>query len=75
MLVPISSLPLFGIGFTEGLVIVIVVLVLFGATRLPKLGKGIGEGIRNFKEGIKGDSDESAPLKPPKSESSKDETP
>ena len=30
------------------------IIVLFGATRLPNIGRGLGEGIRNFKKGIKG---------------------
>ena len=51
--------PLFGIGVTEAMIIGAAVLVLFGATRLPKLGRGIGEGIRNFKTGLKGESDNS----------------
>lgn len=42
------------IGFTELLVLLAIVVILFGATRLPQLGRGIGEGIRNFKKGIKG---------------------
>jgi sec-independent protein translocase protein TatA len=41
------------------LVLALVVLLLFGATRLGDLGKGLGEGIRNFKKGIGGDDDES----------------
>ena len=32
--------------------------MLFGASRIPELGKGLGEGIRNFKKGMKGDEDE-----------------
>lgn len=55
MITPNIATPLIGIGPTEGIVIIIAILVLFGATRLPKLGKGIGEGIRNFKNGLKGD--------------------
>lgn len=51
--------PLFGIGITEAVVIGAAVLVLFGATRLPKLGRGIGEGIRNFKTGLKGENEDS----------------
>lgn len=39
-------------GVTELLVILLIVIVLFGASKLPKLGKGLGEGIRNFKTGI-----------------------
>jgi sec-independent protein translocase protein TatA len=42
---------------THLLVIGIVLLVLFGAKRLPELGKGLGEGFKGFKEGIKGVTD------------------
>jgi sec-independent protein translocase protein TatA len=38
---------------THLLVIAIVLLVLFGAKRLPELGKGLGEGLKGFKEGLK----------------------
>ncbi|MCP3959219.1 MAG: twin-arginine translocase TatA/TatE family subunit [bacterium] len=50
-----------GLGIQELLVILLIVVVLFGATRLPQLGKGVGEGIKNFKRGLKGD-DSKAPL-------------
>jgi sec-independent protein translocase protein TatA len=42
----------------ELLVILGIVVILFGATRIPQLGKGLGEGIRNFKKGLKGGDDE-----------------
>ena len=42
-----------GIGGPELLMIMFVVLLLFGANRLPELGKGIGAGIKNFKNGMK----------------------
>ena len=73
MTIPQISTPLVGIGLTEGLVIIVAILVLFGATRLPKLGKGIGEGIRNFKNGLKGDepSKSGPPGKPDESEDDK----
>jgi sec-independent protein translocase protein TatA len=45
------------LGFQELLVVLAIVLVIFGSTRLPALGKGLGEGIRNFKKGIKGGDD------------------
>ena len=45
---------MFGLGATELLVILAIVLVLFGAAKLPQLGRGLGEGIRNFKNGLKG---------------------
>lgn len=40
------------------LVIGLIILILFGASRLGEVGKGLGEGIRNFKKGISGDDDE-----------------
>jgi sec-independent protein translocase protein TatA len=43
---------MFGLGMQELIIIMIIVVVLFGATRLPQLGSGIGKAIRNFKEGI-----------------------
>ncbi len=43
------------LGPTELLIIFGIVLVLFGSTKLPGLGKGVGEGIRNLKKGLKGD--------------------
>lgn len=40
-----------GLGFQELLVIFAIVLLLFGASRLPQLGKALGETVRNFKKG------------------------
>lgn len=40
------------------MILAIVVLVLFGGKKLPELGKGLGEGLRGFKEGMKGVTDE-----------------
>ena len=48
-------------GFQELLVILLIVIVIFGASKLPQLGKGLGEGIRNFKKGLKSDSDKALP--------------
>ncbi len=46
---------LFGpIGPTELILILLIVIIIFGARRLPELGKGIGEGIRNFKKSMSG---------------------
>jgi sec-independent protein translocase protein TatA len=41
------------LGLPELLVIFLIVLVIFGAGKLPQLGKGVGEGIKNFREAIK----------------------
>ncbi len=39
-----------GIGVAELLIIVLIVLMIFGANRLPDLGRGIGRGIKNFRD-------------------------
>lgn len=49
-----NLLALFGpIGLPEMLIILAIVILIFGANRLPELGKGIGAGIKNFKDGMK----------------------
>jgi sec-independent protein translocase protein TatA len=40
------------IGVTELIIILVIVVILFGVNKLPKLGKGLGEGIRNFKDSV-----------------------
>ena len=52
-------------GLPELLIILVIVIVIFGASKLPQLGKGLGEGISNFRDGLKG-KDENKVL--PKSE-------
>jgi sec-independent protein translocase protein TatA len=55
------------------LILLVVVLLLFGAGRLGELGKGLGEGIRNFKKGLAGDEeDEKKEKKPAELEGKKD---
>ncbi|OQY19012.1 MAG: Sec-independent protein translocase TatA [Desulfobacteraceae bacterium 4572_35.1] len=43
---------MFGLGSQELIIILVIVVVLFGAKRLPQLGSGVGKGIRNFKKGL-----------------------
>jgi sec-independent protein translocase protein TatA len=46
------------IGPWQIAIIVLIVVLLFGAGRLSEIGKGLGEGIKNFKKGISGDDDD-----------------
>lgn len=41
---------MFGLGFTELLLILIIILILFGAGRLPEIGSALGKAIKNFKK-------------------------
>lgn len=41
------------IGIPELIIILVIILLLFGASRLPEIGRGLGKGIKNFKESTK----------------------
>ena len=43
------------IGIPELIIILVIILLLFGASRLPEIGRGLGKGIKNFKESTKND--------------------
>lgn len=45
---------MFGIGATELMILLAIVVVIFGARRLPELGSGLGKAIKNFKAGVTG---------------------
>ena len=48
-----SSLIMFGLGIGELLLILIIVLIVFGAGKLPEIGEGLGKGIKNFRKAVK----------------------
>lgn len=50
-----------GIGMQEILLIALVVLLFFGGKKIPELMKGIGKGVRSFKEGMNGDEPKDEP--------------
>ena len=49
---------MFRLGPTELIIILLIVIVLFGAGRIGKIAGELGSGIRNFREGLKGDEDD-----------------
>ena len=49
------------IGLPELLVILVVAVLLFGGKKIPELAKGLGEGIRNFKDSLKGEPSATTP--------------
>ena len=68
---PFINILMFGtIGWPEIILILLVVLLLFGAKRLPEMGRALGKGIREFKRSIKGLEDE---LDAPEKEEKKNE--
>ena len=46
------------IGIPELLIILAIIILIFGASRLPEIGRGIGKGIRNFKDATKNDAED-----------------
>jgi sec-independent protein translocase protein TatA len=54
----LSNILLFSLGGPEVIVIVLVVLLLFGGKKIPELARGLGKGIREFKDASKGIDEE-----------------
>jgi sec-independent protein translocase protein TatA len=46
------------LGPTELIILLVIILVLFGGSKLPSLARGLGEGVRNFKKAVSEDKDE-----------------
>jgi sec-independent protein translocase protein TatA len=51
---------MFGLGVQELLIILVIALVLFGPSKLPQIGSGLGKAIRDFKKGVSGDDGDDA---------------
>jgi sec-independent protein translocase protein TatA len=49
---------MFGLGLQELLVILVIALVIFGPSKLPQIGSGLGKAIRDFKKGVSSDESE-----------------
>jgi sec-independent protein translocase protein TatA len=51
---------MFGLGVPELMVILVIALVVFGPSKLPQIGSGLGKAIRDFKKGVTGGEDDEA---------------
>ncbi|MCR5131028.1 MAG: twin-arginine translocase TatA/TatE family subunit [Prevotella sp.] len=63
---------MFGLGMQELLVIAFIILLLFGAKKIPELMRGLGKGIKNFKDGMKDVNDDLKELNDKKDEKNKE---
>jgi sec-independent protein translocase protein TatA len=66
---------MFGLGFQELLIILVIALIIFGPSKLPQIGSGLGKAIRDFKKGVGGeDSEEITKKEEPAKKNDSDET-
>ena len=52
---------LFGLGATEMIIVLVIVLLLFGGKKIPELMKGLGRGVKEFKDASKGEDANATP--------------
>jgi sec-independent protein translocase protein TatA len=62
----------FGIGWPELIIVLVIVLVLFGASRVPEVGKALGKGIREFKSSVESKTEAPATAAEDKTEAKSD---
>jgi sec-independent protein translocase protein TatA len=60
---------MFGLGTTELIIILVLVMIIFGAGKLPQVGGALGKGLRNFKDGVKEGNEEKSEQDPDKIDS------
>jgi sec-independent protein translocase protein TatA len=65
---------MFGIGLPELLIIAGLVVLIFGARKLPQIGAGLGQGIQNFRKAMKGEDEEDKDLLEEKKQGGRDDT-
>lgn len=63
---------MFGLGIPELVIILVIVVLLFGAGKLPQIGSGLGEGIRNFRKSMKERNEVDVTPKKPETPEDKD---
>jgi len=58
---PLGAITMCGIGMPELIVILVIILMIFGATKLPQIGKALGKAIKEFKKSTKEDKEDIPP--------------
>lgn len=51
-----------GLGFTELIIILVIIMIIFGAGKIPQIGSAFGKTIKNFKKSMKEEDEENVPL-------------